>query len=121
MFIARLYIGTGTNRHNNPVNPEAVEPALKALTRRLSTAFGGTTIIRGHGTWLDKDVLVSEPSAIVEVVYAGDPFDSTWAPAAVSHLRAAAQSTRESLNQSSIMLVLITDGRVTQEFVTDPN
>lgn len=64
-----ITIGTGLDRHGDPLSPERVDKAVSGWMSAVSRAFGGCTVVEGRGSWIDPEgYVVVEPVRVATIV-----------------------------------------------------
>lgn len=76
-YLVTLTVGLGLDKDGQPIRPAAVEAYLPAIATRASNIFGGATLTRGRGVWVDDSgKRFDEPCLVVSTVSDKSPTET---------------------------------------------
>lgn len=98
-MVTRWYVGIGKDKDGRTILPDAADIGIRIALSGLSRRFGGATVIRTEGGWIDAGGrLITEKSIILEVI-------GPCTPSQANNMR---DTLTGLFNQSSVLVVQTT-------------
>jgi hypothetical protein len=92
----QITCGIEKDRNGSSIDKLHIEKCIQAIKHRLCTRFGGYTMTRSFGGWVNDGVLVEEEGVVFTVLYDGI--------AAPENITFVAEFIRDLLDQQCVVL-----------------